>query len=242
MKKLKKPKMILFDFGETLITDIYTPIRGNQALLKRASKNPNNTSAEEIQNLAEQISRELNRNNKVTPVEIHTFHFQKYIYEYFGVEFDITPCEMEKVFLSESVDSKATKNIEILLNFLNEAKVRTGVISNMSFSGEALKDWVQKVLPFNRFELIMASSEYVFKKPSKYLFEIALKKANLNADEVWYCGNNFLYDVLGSYNAGLQPVWYKGAKWEDNGGDDANCKFIEVADWNELIDLISNME
>jgi len=30
----------------------------------------------------------------------------------------------------------------------------------------------------------------MFRKPNPMLFELALKKAGLNAGDVWFCGNN----------------------------------------------------
>ena len=38
----QKPKMILFDYGQTLITEEkFDPVKGNKALLKHTKSNPN---------------------------------------------------------------------------------------------------------------------------------------------------------------------------------------------------------
>ena len=48
----------------------------------------------------------------------------------------------------------------------------------------------KSALASNKFESIIASSDYMFRKPNPMLFELALKKAGLNAGDVWFCGNN----------------------------------------------------
>lgn len=56
----------------------------------------------------------------------------------------------------------------------------------------------------------MASSEYVIRKPDRMLFETALRKAGLPAEQAWYCGDSIRYDVLGAHRAGIYPVLYEG--------------------------------
>ena len=52
----------------------------------------------------------------------------------------------------------------------------------------------------------------MFRKPNKRIFELALEKADLNPEDVWYIGDNYECDVVGARNAGIFPVWYVGAK------------------------------
>ncbi len=40
---------------------------------------------------------------------------------------------------------------------------------------------------------------------------MALEKAQLQPEDVWYIGAQYECDVKGSLNAGLLPVWYIGA-------------------------------
>ena len=53
--------------------------------------------------------------------------------------------------------------------------------------------------------------KFMFRKPNKRIFDLALEKAGLQPDEVWYIGDQYECDVKGSLNAGLLPVWYTGA-------------------------------
>lgn len=55
------------------------------------------------------------------------------------------------------------------------------MISNNCFSGNALKGLFDRLLPGNRFEFVLASSDYLFRKPDGIMFEIGLRKAKLTA-------------------------------------------------------------
>jgi len=57
-----------------------------------------------------------------------------------------------------------------------------------------LTNRINEFLPNNNFEFIIATSEYIFRKPHKRIYELALKKANLEAKDVWYCGDNAVCD------------------------------------------------
>ena len=123
--------------------------------------------------------------------------------------------------------------------------IRSGVISNIGFSGHALKNRINRLLPDNRFEFIIASSEYMVRKPNPLIFRLALSKANLSADEVCYCGDNTENDVMGAYGAGIFPVWYHSLiqnDWRDETLDKKpECEHLYINDWLELIDVLEGL-
>lgn len=46
---MNNPKMIIFDYGQTLINEKrFDGLKGTRAVLQEAARNPNNISAEEI--------------------------------------------------------------------------------------------------------------------------------------------------------------------------------------------------
>lgn len=58
------------------------------------------------------------------------------------------------------------------------------------------------------FEFSLAAGEVNIYKPDPGVFEHALKRANLNVDEVAYVGDNYFADIVGARRAGLTPVLY----------------------------------
>ena len=94
-------------------------------------------------------------------------------------------------------------------------------------------------MPSNRFEFIIASSEYALRKPGRSLFEIAAYKAGLSPREIWYCGDSVRKDVIGSHSAGMTPVLYEGIKKNDGGADAvADFPYLRISDWREMIELL----
>lgn len=240
---MKHPKMIMFDYGQTLVQESrFDAIAGNKAVLKLAKTNPYNISAKQMQDLAQTLNQEIGRYNpdvrKSTQVEVHNHLFQNYLYEYYGLEFDQTPSELEKVFWDNAAVRKPTDHIDLLLKCLPQLGIRSAVISNISFSGNALQERINTLIPEHEFEFIIATSEYVFRKPHKRIFEIALRKAKLDAKDVWYCGDNAYCDVEGASNTGIYPVWYKGAMESENRMI-PSIECLTINDWQEMIDLLT---
>ena len=83
----------------------------------------------------------------------------------------------------------------------------------------------------------MTSSDYLVRKPNRLLFDIALKKAGLQADEVWYCGDNPTADVEGASQVGIYPIWYSTST-----DSVPECEHTHIHEWQELIDLLEQLK
>lgn len=234
--------MIIFDYGHTLIYEEKSDyIKGNAEVLKYAIKNPRGITGEDLQNKADEILYEIRKNNNI--LEIHNFNFSRLLFELFDVEFSITPIEIEKILWDNAAPGSLMPGIETLIDYINERGIRSGVLSNISFSEESLIERINNALPNNKFEFIIASSAYCFRKPHKFIFEIALNKAKLSPDEIWFCGDNTAADIVGASNAGMFPVWYDNPlechyRWKPN--ETPTCEHLHIHEWVELIYILNN--
>jgi len=239
---MQRPKMIMFDYGQTLISESrFDGEKGCRAVLKYAKQNPYNVSGKEIQEFAKNLNKEIGRYDPDVRVsqqiEVHNHIFQNFLYEYFDLKIELSHQELEKIFWDNASAKKATKNIEILLQYLAKTGIRSAVISNISYSGKALEEQISYLLPEHHFDFILATSEYVFRKPHNLIFELALRKAKIDARDAWYCGDNAYFDIEGAFKAGIFPVWYRGAIEEDNKLT-PSVECLTVNDWTEIIDLL----
>ena len=237
---MNNPKMILFDYGQTLVAEErFDGIAGTKAVLDKCVSNPNNISAEDIQAMANEMNKDIGRydpeTNHLYVIEVHSHPFQNYLYEYFGLTKIVSHLELETIFWDAASPGKPTRHIKEFLLYLKNENIRSAVLSNISFSGQALENRINKLIPENNFEFILATSEYVFRKPHKRIFELAARKARLAPNEIWYCGDNGICDVDGAKAAGLYSVWYKGA-YEGYGFAPQN-ECLSVYDWRELIGI-----
>lgn len=237
---MKYPKMIIFDYGQTLLCEPdWDSARGNAELLKYATHNPYNRTLEDVKRGAKLIFGEFLENVRGVGCDVSAQAGNRLLYEYLGIKFSLTPLEMETVFWNGASIGAIMPCADKMLDFLNENGIRSAVISNLLWSGEALTERLNRLLPNNRFEFVMTSSDYVLRKPNRILFEIALRKSGLNADEVWFCGDSVGADIEGASSAGIFPVWYDH-KTKDYVDDSVpTCAHLHIHEWTEMIDLLT---
>lgn len=242
---MKKPKMVLFDYGQTLINELYYDgAKGYSVMLEYAVSNPNNVTGEDIQRDVEKFNREVGRFDLATRhlrvLELPEYEIDQYIFGVHGVEFDRDLREFETIFWDAAAPGEPCRGIAEFLDYLKDEGIRTGVVSNISFCGESLRRRVNSCIPNSHFDFFIASSEYVFRKPSKHIFEIALAKSGLNAEDVWFCGDQFKCDIEGAMAVGMLPVWYREYLKYD--GDCVMTNGIEINNWNELKEIIQSLD
>lgn len=237
---MKMPKMVLFDYGQTLVNEVkFDGVKGTEAVLEFASENKYNLTAEQIQEEAIAINQGLGRfyseKRHLLQVEVPNHMFTKYLYESLGIKLVLSSEEIDRIFWNAAAPGIPTDGIVEFLQYLKEQNIRTGVISNISFCGKVVEERINSLIQDNEFEFIIATSEYMFRKPNKRIFELALEKAELLSEEVWYIGDQYECDIVGARNAGLQPIWYLGAinmAYEKKDG------VLTVNSWKELKNLL----
>ena len=245
MYNLQKPEMIIFDYGHTLAyEDKWDGLKGQKALLEYCVYNKNNLTAEQISEFANNLFTSITAGRK-NGLEFHEHQFQKFLNEYLQLEINLSPVENETIFWDNASPGHAMPNIKETLEYLYKNNIRTAVISNISFSGEALKNRINKILPENNFEFTIASSEYIIRKPNKMIFELALRKANLDAGEVWFCGDTIHSDIVGANSAGIFPVWYESeieCYYYTEKEKAPDFDYLHIYDWRELIDTLEKLK
>lgn len=133
-----------------------------------------------------------------------------------------------------------------MLDYINKNGIRSAVISNLLWSGSALTERLNRLLPNNQFEFVMTSSDYFMRKPNRILFDIAIRKAGVTSDEIWYCGDNPQADIEGASQVGIYPVWYDNdtdKDYKDRSNEHLpQCEHLRIHEWNEMIDLLEKIK
>ena len=242
---MKKPEMIIFDYGHTILYEPdFNAMRCEEAAYPYIVENPQNLTAEQIYAEVQRVFAEF-QGQRDAGIEIHEWQFMRLVYEYLGLKFSISYSELEEIEWNAASSGAVMPGAEEMLDYLNDVGIRTAVISNIGWSGNALTNRINRLLPNNRFEFIMASSEYSIRKPNRMLFETALRKANLPADVVWYCGDDIRADIKGAHGAGIFPVLYEGKVHDEvnpvtyrNEGETIDFDYLHIHHWNEMIALL----
>ena len=238
----EKPKMILFDYGQTLIAEArFDGLKGAAAVMAHALENKYRLTPEQVQREANAINLELQRSDPATraqrTVEVPNHMFTRYLYESLGIRIGLSSEEMDRIFWDAASPGTPTEGVGDCLEFLWETGIRTAVISNISYAGSVVSERIHRLLPNNHFEFILATSEYLFRKPHPRIFRLALEKAGVKPEDAWYVGDNYACDLVGARNAGLFPVWYQGAiDFEQADQTDV----LRIKAWAELEEILRN--
>jgi len=91
------------------------------------------------------------------------------------------------------------------LNTLKDLNMRMAIITNGNSLQQRGKLERFKLNHF--FEMVLVDTEVGFSKPDKRIFELALQKLSLQADEVWMVGDNLVWDIQGAGQLGIYSVW-----------------------------------
>lgn len=243
---MKYPEMIIFDYGHTLLYEPgHDPLRGERALFEYIKSNPSGYTPEQVNDFSQRIFEEIAPVRRTLGYELHERQFQRFVYEYLGIELSVTLDEAENIFWDAVTPGALMPGADKMLDYLNANGIRTGVISNIAFSGDALRRRLDRLLPNNRFEFVITSSEYMFRKPNRLIFELALRKAGLRAEDVWYCGDSPQADVEGSSQVGIFPVWYDSdidCPYRDRRNEPSpTCGHLYIKEWPEMISVLEGL-
>lgn len=242
---LTYPKMIIFDYGHTLLYEPgFDTLNGEKALFKFIKDNPNNVTPEQANDFSVKLFAELDTARKAG-FEIHECQALRYKTEYFGLEYTVSIEEAEIILWNGISEGAVKPGVFDMLSYLDTHGIRSAIISNIGFSGNALTERINRLLPQNNFEFIIASSEYAFRKPNPRIFELALQKAGLSAKDVWYRGDDAQADIEGAASAGIYPVWYDNDTGKPQGyrvvKEIPKCEHLYINDWYEMLSLLDKL-
>jgi putative hydrolase of the HAD superfamily len=116
--------------------------------------------------------------------------------------------------------------------------IKMGILSNSMFSSKTISQDLERHKMKSYFDFVITSSEYGIRKPNKLLFEIAIKKLNIEANEIWFIGDSLNEDIIGSKNAGMFPVWYNTKSYNKKNV----TEYLEINSWGELVQILESLK
>ena len=242
---MRKPEMILFDYGHTLVYEpAFDYLAGCRAVLNRCVSNPLDITPEILAERSGESFRRYQKLSQDNDLDMMDMCASRLVYESLRLEFGCSLVDLERVYWDAAGPAHPMPGVPDMLKALRRRNIRTGVVSNMNFREENLVSRIDRLLPENEFEFILASCEYATRKPRKDFFDLALTKANLSPDRVWFVGDNPRCDIEGSSGAGLFPVLYQSDEYcpyrAEHDKIETSCKHLEITDWAELLKAIDS--
>ena len=122
-------------------------------------------------------------------------------------------------------------NMHELLQQLKQLNIKIGIITN-GFTEFQMSN-LQALNIHTYTNTILVSEAEGIKKPHPEIFERALQKLNVKAEECLYVGDHPENDALGSEQVGILGVWKRDLFW----GDFEHSRVID-----DLLDVLSFLE
>lgn len=98
---------------------------------------------------------------------------------------------------------KVYSDVKYIFELQKKYKLKIGIISNASFrTHELLKNWKD----LKKFDSVVISYEYEFKKPNKLIFETSARKLKIPLKNIIHIGDNYIDDFDGPKKQGINTI------------------------------------
>jgi putative hydrolase of the HAD superfamily len=202
------PRAILFDLGDTLLCqESFHPEAWADALSALAGR-PEGFSGPQVRELVRGLVWEFRGPSKGGPVEVRMEACLRHLHDRLGVTLELGPAEVELAFWRATSRMAPAPGIGPVLDDLASRGLALGVVSNSMFGAEVLRWELARHGLAAPFRFVMSSADYGLRKPHPSLFQTALARLGLPAEEVWFVGDSYANDVLGASGVGMPAVWY----------------------------------
>jgi putative hydrolase of the HAD superfamily len=168
--------------------------------------------------------------------EVHGFWPVYYtpFYELLGVPDDTIPDAIEMTRVANDTGlgiwREPVEGLDATLDALSAMDLSVGVISN----SDGRLEWrLEEIGILGRFDFVIDSAIVGISKPDRRIFQDALNRSSLDAEEAVYVGDYYEVDVRGARAAGMLPVLFDPV----GAYDDADCEVITRL--KDIVDVVS---
>jgi len=207
---VKRPKGVLLDYGGTLVEEAgFDPRAGNAWLMQQASRLNPGVTLDAVLERAQRVANEVADRRDKFGIEAPWASLTRLIHDYFGTEFRLSVPELERGFWDASVTTLPIPGAREALDMLASSGVTMAVLSNASFSADVIRHDLAKHGLADHLAFVMVTADYVVRKPSALLLEVAAARLGMDVSEIWVVGDRLDTDVAGARAAGMKSVWLR---------------------------------
>ncbi len=141
--------------------------------------------------------------------------------ERFGGDFIPFSVEQEADFLMRCNEMELVPDLEKMLLSFSDKGIPMYVISNSSFSSNALATVLDRYGIGKYFSNVWSSADFGRIKPCKDFFDFAIAQVlndhmDQTRDDIIYVGDTYETDVVGAFGAGIKAAWINRKNETDN--------------------------
>lgn len=160
-------------------------------------------------------------------------YFQKAL-EFLNVKPSLYALEMYDIYWGTILNNITLNNgVIALFEYLRKSNAPICICTDLTAHIQHRK--IRKLGLEHYIDVLVTSEEAGVEKPNPRIFELCLKKLELNPSEVFYVGDSFKKDIIGASNVGIQSFWYNPKKivMETNG-----LNHIEVDTFDKIVEVL----
>ena len=206
----KKPKAVAFDYGRTLVIEPdHNRLRGIHHLLEAVSNRGCSVPSDEAYLQARtELVASLSALNDMS-IDFSEIKLMRLLFARFGIQTDMADAELETILWNGISSGRPTDCMAETLQELNRRGIAVAVISNAEYSAEAMKLRLKRLFPMVKFDAVITSCDYMFRKPTPLLFKGIAAHLHLRPEQIWFCGDDPHADMFGAHSVGMHGILYR---------------------------------
>jgi putative hydrolase of the HAD superfamily len=200
-------RAILFDRGETLVHFGETDYEAGQRVILSSVRPPHALDRDAFDRFEDEFFEKIEFYRQHANLECNLLHYYELLSRYFGVQFDKSHEELCRQYHLVAENISPLPGAQKVLAALKSAGFLLGLVTNTSVPHSVIKDELDRLALYDYFDTVVCSSEIVFRKPDRAMFDVALRSLNVSPTEAMFVGDDYRADIVGAKNVGLKTVW-----------------------------------
>jgi putative hydrolase of the HAD superfamily len=200
-------KAILFDRGNTLVQFGESDYEAGLKEILASLDSPEALNLAELHRFEDEFFAKIDFYRERAHLEVNLLHYYELLARYFGVRFNQP---YEEICRRYHLAAQRISPIAGAARVLRELKRRgylLGLVTNTSLPHSVVKAEFDQLALYDYFDTVVCSSEIVFRKPDRAMFEVALRSLNVKPVEALFVGDDYHADIVGAKNVGMKTVW-----------------------------------
>jgi len=234
---MKKPKAVIMDLGDTIVRNKEFNFQdGLKYLYEFIIKKISFEDFLKLNNYLKENTYDIRHKSKL---ENKFLDYLRYLKAIVGFDTSLSLEEIEINFMVKASCDELIEEVLPLLDYFKSNNIPIFILSNSTFSTNAITYQIEKFNVLDYFEEVFSSADYLFRKPHLGIFEVAKsaivnKYPNISIEDTWFIGNDYQCDIKGASNSNLFPIWYN--KYDEKNIDEIKC--INIKTYKELLDIL----
>ncbi len=198
---------IIFDRGNTLVQFGETDYDAGQKVILASVRRPKTIDAAALDRFEDEFFERLDFYRKHANLECNLLHYYELMARYFGIQFDKPHEELCRRYHFVAERISIMPGAQHVLAELKRAGFRLGLVTNTSLPHSIIVEEFKQLALYDYFDTVVCSSEIVFRKPDRAMFEVALRALKVSPEEAMFVGDDYHADIIGAHKVGMKTAW-----------------------------------